>query len=292
MAQYNLAIPSFRIHDTRSLRKDTLVGSMSLTAHNAQGGLHHDWPNQTVNLGDHEKETTVQTNLLSQDVDVPDPTPSSPDGGSIAWGFLLVNKGHPDSQFVGILKKGVDGIVGGLAGNVVGKGQGLGLTLGNLEAMAAALGIQKLFELLTADCDGNVAVLGLSLTAAEVAQMTADPNNSLDSILCPGTDSPGGCGSNSKYTVNYSMINTTSLINTVIDLNGRWTDGSTRSAVISAALNLLTVDMSAYHRPAAHGPIVDSSTITLTFPDDATFTGKLQLPNMIRWSNGSAWTKM
>jgi hypothetical protein len=81
-------------------------------------------------------------------------------------------------------------------------------------------------------------------------------------------------------------------IKTVIDLNGRWTDGSTRSAVISAAFTSLTIDMSAYHRPAAYGSIVDDFTITVTFPDDATYTGTLQPPNTIRWSNGSAWTKI
>ena len=78
----------------------------------------------------------------------------------------------------------------------------------------------------------------------------------------------------------------------MIDLNGRWTDGSTRSAIISAAFTSLTIDMSAYNRPAAHGSIVDGFTITVTFPDDATYTGKLQLPNTIKWSNGSAWTKV
>ena len=81
-------------------------------------------------------------------------------------------------------------------------------------------------------------------------------------------------------------------IKTVIDLNGKWTDGSTRNAVISAAFTSLTIDMSAYHRPAAHGSIVDAATITVTFPDNATYTGTLQPPNTLRWSNGSAWTKV
>lgn len=81
-------------------------------------------------------------------------------------------------------------------------------------------------------------------------------------------------------------------INTVIDLNGRWTDGSSRNAIISAAFTSLTVDMSAFHRPAAHGSILNSSTISVSFPDDQTFTGTLQPPNTIRWSNGSAWTKV
>jgi hypothetical protein len=81
-------------------------------------------------------------------------------------------------------------------------------------------------------------------------------------------------------------------IKTVIELNGSWTDGSPRSAVISVKFKSLTIDMSAYNRPAAHGSIVDGSTITVTFPDDKTYTGQLHPPNTIRWSNGSAWTKI
>jgi hypothetical protein len=81
-------------------------------------------------------------------------------------------------------------------------------------------------------------------------------------------------------------------INTVTELNGIWTDGSPRRAVISVKLQSLTIDMSAYNRPAAHGSIVDYETITVTFPDDATYTGNLQSPNTIKWSNGSAWTKV
>jgi hypothetical protein len=81
-------------------------------------------------------------------------------------------------------------------------------------------------------------------------------------------------------------------INTVVNLNGNWTDGSSRSAVISAELAALTIDMSAFSRPTAHGSIDGQSSITVTFPDDRTFTGQLQPPNTIRWSNNSVWTKI
>lgn len=81
-------------------------------------------------------------------------------------------------------------------------------------------------------------------------------------------------------------------IDTVINLNGSWTDGSPRNADISVLFTSLTIDMSAFGRPTAHGSIVDGSTITVTFPDDATYTGSLQPPGTIRWSNGSAWTKV
>jgi hypothetical protein len=81
-------------------------------------------------------------------------------------------------------------------------------------------------------------------------------------------------------------------INTLVNLNGNWTDGSTRSAAISREFASLTVNMSAFNRPTAHGSVVNGSTITVTFPDDRTYTGQLQPPNTIRWSNGSAWTKI
>ena len=81
-------------------------------------------------------------------------------------------------------------------------------------------------------------------------------------------------------------------INTSIELNGAWTDGSPRKAVISVNGDKITINMSGFNRPAARGAIVDGSTITATFPDDRTYIGQLQAPNKIRWSNGSVWTKI
>jgi hypothetical protein len=52
----------------------------------------------------------------------------------------------------------------------------------------------------------------------------------------------------------------------------------------------ITVDMSEFGRPDANGSIIDSSTITVTFPDDGTYTGKLEKhPTRINWSNGTVW---
>lgn len=79
---------------------------------------------------------------------------------------------------------------------------------------------------------------------------------------------------------------------TVLNLAGDWTDGSTHNATISVDLQDLTVNMSAFNRPTAHGSISDSSTISVTFPDDKTYTGQLEAPNKIRWSNSSVWTKV
>jgi hypothetical protein len=81
------------------------------------------------------------------------------------------------------------------------------------------------------------------------------------------------------------------VINTAFDLNGRWTDGSPWVAVIFAGPESLAVDMSDFERPNANGKIIDTSTITVTFPDDHAYTGTLVAPSTIRWSNGSTWTK-
>lgn len=100
------------------------------------------------------------------------------------------------------------------------------------------------------------------------------------------------CNYDSRDGVIRYFFLTPETIETVIDLNGRWTAGSSQSAVITASYTFLSVDMSAFNRPAASGTIEDSTTISVTFPDDATFTGTLQPPNTIRWSNGSRWTKL
>jgi hypothetical protein len=94
-------------------------------------------------------------------------------------------------------------------------------------------------------------------------------------------------------TITWSNGSTwTKIVNTVFDLNGSWSDGSPWIAVIHEGPASLTVDMSDFDRPAAHGNISHSNTITVTFPDDQTYTGTLQGPKTIRWSNGSTWTKV
>jgi hypothetical protein len=87
-----------------------------------------------------------------------------------------------------------------------------------------------------------------------------------------------------KYPLGYRCCN----------LNGsRWTDGSTKSAVISEEfIGAIVVDMSAFNRPAAQGWFVDGFTIKVNFPDDATYTGGVSGDlKRITWSNGSLWVR-
>jgi len=144
--------------------------------------------------------------------------------------------------------------------------------------------------LLFANCDGVVAAGIHVYSSPELIQMTAGGHQLTETVEHPGTHSPDGCGGNSHYFTT-TTISTLAVTKTLIDLNGKWAYGGVPGPVISVSGNSLEVNMSAYHRPTAHGSILDSSDITVNFPDDKTYTGKLQLPNTIHWSNNSAWTK-
>ena len=80
-------------------------------------------------------------------------------------------------------------------------------------------------------------------------------------------------------------------IQTVIDLNGQWMSGGVLGPVITVHGNSLAVDMSALKRPPASGTVVNGSNISVSFPDDKTYSGVLQAPGTILWSNNSTWTK-
>jgi hypothetical protein len=79
---------------------------------------------------------------------------------------------------------------------------------------------------------------------------------------------------------------------TSFDLNGKWSGGHGPGPFISVNGTSISVDMSAFGRPTAHGTVVNNSTISVTFPDAGTVTGQLLAPNEILWSNHSLWTKI
>jgi hypothetical protein len=82
-----------------------------------------------------------------------------------------------------------------------------------------------------------------------------------------------------------------------MNLNGWWSDGSSRRAIVSSgAFGHIVIDMSAWGRPTAFGTYTLVPTIIrVKFPDDATYEGTVSplqvTPNRITWSNGSAWVR-
>src|SRR5262249_40498586 len=126
---------------------------------------------------------------------------------------------------------------------------------------------------------------------SQIIQKTTGGHKLTETVHHPGTDSPTGCGSNSSYFTT-ETISTAPLIHMIIDLNGQWSDGGAARPVISVKNNSISIDMSASHRPNALGSLIDSSHISVNFPGDKSYTGAIQQPNTIKWSNNSVWIKV
>jgi hypothetical protein len=128
-------------------------------------------------------------------------------------------------------------------------------------------------------------------SSADLIHQTAAGHRISETADHHGTKSPDGCGGNSRYYTT-TTISTVASTQTIIDLNGKWAYGGVPGPVVSVTGDGVIVDMSAYHRPPAHGSIVDPSTISVNFPDDKQYIGKLVLPGTLQWPNNSSWTKV
>ena len=135
--------------------------------------------------------------MLYQNLDVPDPTPESADGGAIYWSFLLVNAGHPDnSSLVSAITSATDAVAGAL----IGTGNVVAVVVGGTLA-----GTDLLVRLLTNGCDGVVAAQNWAFTAAQLATMAGGGKRWNSEQNYPGTSSPVQCGRPSSYNVNYTI---------------------------------------------------------------------------------------
>jgi hypothetical protein len=265
---YDFSLDEFTIADTRSPHEDTDYAVANLSVKEANGNV-VDYGNVTrsygnVNNGRHPMRIGWRNVLV-------------PTGAMVSITFVITNAGHDDA----ILTK-LGPIIQTVAKGVVGH------TTGVFPKSWTDWAIDHSLGLIFANCDGWVA--GDTLLFAQ-ASLPPDREVRHGSRFYPGKDSSVGCGSNSRYYVAYSWHAGAAVIATPFDLNGRWTAGGTAGPVISVSGNVLTIDMSAYHRPAASGFIIDGQTINVTFPDDATYSGTLHVPGTIKWSNGTAWTK-
>jgi hypothetical protein len=76
-------------------------------------------------------------------------------------------------------------------------------------------------------------------------------------------------------------------------VGGKYTDGTVHvgGPKIQTWGDTITVDMSAYGRPTAHGNVLSSTVIQVTYPDDRTHVGNLISDTQIRWDDGTTWTR-
>ena len=203
MAVYNLWVPTFRIRQIRSNDQDTLSATMALRVMNAEGGLHMDWPPITSQFGTHVAGDFVRPFQLYQNVDVPDPTPESADGGAIYWTYILVNAGHPDvNTLINSLASAGDAVAGALIGSAFGNGPVNPVPVIIGSAIAA---VDALARLLTTGCDGAVASQSWAITAAQLASMTTQGQIPDFTLNYPGTASPFQCGPPSSYDVEFTI---------------------------------------------------------------------------------------
>jgi phospholipase C len=273
---------SLGISNTRSLHNDTDFVYLSATV----------GANPVVfvskSLGDLNNGT--HSVALSVEVDIPN------DDTIVVFNYLVVNNGHGDND---AKAKAAQSALSSIAEEIIHHAAvaATAITVGSIlvpffvSALAAVAGILEAGLLIFADCDGVVAAGTLPFTCSDLIKKTASGQKIPETANHHGNDSPVGCGSNSQYSTSCTIATAPS-IPTVLDLRGAWASGGAPGPFISVTGNSISIDMSASHRPTASGSVLDSTHISVNFPDDKTYTGVLQAPNLITWSNNSSWTKV
>lgn len=181
-ASYVFVMNRFHIFNTRALDEDTdtvsfgvQIGNQMITPQVKKMG--------DVDNGDHP------VNLQFGPILIKDPATR------VVVNWAIVNDGH--SSDTDLQTKLSSGLVG-LATRVLGAA--------SVWAAIAGAVINQILNIVFADCDGVVAAEQIDLTGGNLHAMTAATNGFTQEILYPGTDSDTGCGSNSLYSVTWSVL--------------------------------------------------------------------------------------
>lgn len=265
---YSFVLDSFIIENTRSFHEDTDYLSWTLAVI-PEGGQPN--PQTKVKSMGSINSGTHTVNLQFQNVTV-NPT------DTVILNYLIFNAGSSS-------RVEVETTLETVAAQLVTAGASLDVPQGQSALSALSNWLPVQFKNITHSlCDGAVAVEQDQFTG------TGFPPSKITNHQ--GADSSVFCRA-SLYIVNWhTSEGPTFGMLTIFDLNGIWASGGVAGPVITVNGNAILVDMSAYKRPTASGSILDSSDITVNFPDDKTYTGKLQPANTIAWSNNSEWTKV
>jgi phospholipase C len=273
---------NFGISNTRSRHNDTDFVHLGANV-GANPIVFASRPMGDVNNGTHSVG-------LSLEVDIPD------DDTIVVFTYMIRNGQGNDAT-----NKVVQSALNAIGEEIIKHGDiAAAVTVGSLlvpvvgSLLAAVAGILGAVEgglVLFADCDGVVAAGSMRFTCSDLIKRTATGQKITQSENHAGTDSPTGCGSNSQYSTACN-VTTAPSTQTVLDLRGAWASGGVAGPIVSMAGNSISIDMSSSHRPQASGSVLDSTKISVNFPDDKTYTGVLQAPNLIKWSNDSSWTKV
>ena len=190
------SLDNFRITDTRSRHEDTDYVSFTLLVRDAHGnGTPQTLKKSMGNLNN----GTFNVGLSFQNVVVPN-------GGSVAFNYLIVNSGHQSESDVYKVLETTGSALANKAlvagGTALGTAilPGLGTILGAIGGWLAG----EISAILNANCDGPVAAEQVTLAYADLMSKIA---NGPDTVTTkhPGTDSATGCGGNSMYYVTWHI---------------------------------------------------------------------------------------
>jgi hypothetical protein len=193
MARYTFRLDRFHINNTRSRHTDTDYVTIGLQIGD------QTFPAQTKAMGDlNNGDYTV--GLAFENVEIDDPAMP------VIFNYQIVNNGHASQADLD--KALTSGAAQLAAKGAAALGDELVPGTGSIWGMAASAAVQWLGGILFADCDGPVAIDQIAVTADALDQAIGEAivdGTFSDTRAYPGTDSPAGCGSNSQYTVTWSV---------------------------------------------------------------------------------------
>lgn len=200
-AHYTARLESIQILNTRSRHEDSDKASVTVAVNNNQPVT------VTKDLGD-LNNGTYQVGLQVPNVSITAPT------DKFAFNYLVVNSGHADWEKTNATLHQIGGQLASAgakaattaAGTLIGASIG-GLVMpviGSILGAAAGWLVDQVTSLLTANCDGPVALEQVGLTGEQLWVNTLH-GAFRHTTYHPGIDSNAGCGSNSIYLATWSI---------------------------------------------------------------------------------------
>jgi hypothetical protein len=195
---FTFSVKSFEIKNTRSLHKDTDFVSMSVAVGSkppvtlpskSMGNLNNGHYHVDLSIPDVEVHPTEAVSFVYSIVN------AGYDKNVLEQKIkAAVTKAASDGATEGgkALGTAVGGPAGGAGGSVVGSKAG-GWLVGKIVGIAFA------------NCDGPVAGATHTYSGAQLSHLTAGGHTVTTTDDNKGTNSPRGCGSNSHYTVTWSV---------------------------------------------------------------------------------------
>ncbi len=193
---YTFTLTKFKITDTRSVHEDTDFVSVAVAV-----GNNPPVSLPTKSMGD-LNNGTFTVNLAIPATALPT--------DSVSFSYGIVNSGYDKNTLEQDMKKAVSdaaskGAKAGLSAAGDALIPGSGSIVSSVGSLATDWLIGKLLGIVFADCDGPVAAGDHVYSGSQLAAQTANGHVISVTDDNKGTDSPTGCGANSRYYVSWTV---------------------------------------------------------------------------------------